>query len=212
VELVLANVKLKLRVLVLRARGRIIGETILPRAVLDKTGLGLIKGNILGPRSPPLDLHADRVRLARTILGLRALAQETTLNRLQAHRRFLLACGRSEPFLLLLKSLVEDPLIKISGLLGKGLKLGTDLELNVKLGLLLQASRANLLGIFGARTNVPLEAHVLGRAELVGLVPRDIHPARLALVAVRVGLRRRKLKLGKVRLFKVRVRLDSRHL
>lgn len=87
-----------------------------------------------------------------------------------------------------------------------------DLELNVKLGKVLEATRANLLGILGTRTNVPLEAHVLGRAELVGTVPRDIHPARLARVAIALGCGIRNLKLGEVGLLKVGLRgIGRRH-
>lgn len=84
-ELVLANVKLKLRVLVLRTRARALDETVLPETVLDHADLGLVENDLLSKRRPALNLHANGIRLARSILGLGTLAQKTALDGLERH-------------------------------------------------------------------------------------------------------------------------------
>lgn len=180
-ELVLADMQLEARRVVLRGIERIASDAVLPCAVTDHAVHLVVALDRVHPRGPALDLEADTIRLARAVLALGALLEKTLVDATNIRDALLVRTLRAKPFLLLLKGLVHDPLVKVGRLFRKGVKLARcHFDLEEKLFVLLDIARS---GIVTGRLDVPLLAHVAGRAELGGHTPGHIDPARLAFAA-----------------------------
>jgi hypothetical protein len=180
-ELILADVEIEARRVVLGRIERITSDAVLPRAITDHAVHLVVALDRVHLGGPALDLEANRIRILGAILGLAALLQETLVDATNVRDTLLVRTLRAKPFLLLLKGLGHDPLVKVRRLFRKGVKLARrDLHLEEKLFMLLDIARSSIVA---RRLDVPLLAHVARRAELGRDATGHIDPARLALSA-----------------------------